>query len=360
MNAIGQMISLLSLLAIPSVTLSYRDRLSLHSGRWSSAVIVFGVIVAVGCCGELFETRDAWRRWRKAKKGLISEPVDETSWHIPVAAVGLMLVIVGVAGETISESFVSVDETSIRAYDENALATATTNAGDAKNSAGLAASAASSAEAASAGAVAKASKANDSATHALTEADAFERGIVSANQKAENAERDLANAIRQVAAAQAELNALKSPRKFLDSENLLEKLKAFSGTKYGFSGVYQDEESIDLLKTLDSLLQQAGWIRQQLPDPFPAIRPYGKSDTLSVSVALMSGVVIASDSEQTVESLRSLPFALLPKHLQAAEVLYRGLSTNLAPPQNLGGDKARVIVYKGATGVIAISVGKKP
>lgn len=113
--------SLASLLAIPSSTDPVRDSLALHSEFWFRGVLGCGILVALGCIAELPETWAIWVGWRRAKRGLVLDPEDETSWHKPVAAIGLLLVILGIVGETICEAYVSVDETSIRAHDEEIL-----------------------------------------------------------------------------------------------------------------------------------------------------------------------------------------------------------------------------------------------
>lgn len=116
--------SLAFLLIIPTLTISDRDTLALHSKRWFIGVLVWGGVVALGCLLEVFETRDSFHQWKNVLRNIRLEPEDQRSWHKPAAALGLLLVIVGIVGETVCEGFVSFDETSIRQYDEDALGAA--------------------------------------------------------------------------------------------------------------------------------------------------------------------------------------------------------------------------------------------
>jgi hypothetical protein len=80
------------------------------------------------------------KRWWTAKfKGQTLED-DPKHWRIPLAAFGLMLVILGVGAETIFESLNSNAETALRGHDEQVLANTIAEAGSAKDSAHTAAS----------------------------------------------------------------------------------------------------------------------------------------------------------------------------------------------------------------------------
>src|ERR1017187_1339146 len=72
-------------------------RLSLEaeSARWFRDLLISGGVVALGCLLEIWETAVSLRNWFRARRGLeVSE--NQSSWGIPVAALGLLLVVSGV------------------------------------------------------------------------------------------------------------------------------------------------------------------------------------------------------------------------------------------------------------------------
>jgi len=109
------------------------DRLALvaSSAFWFRGVLISGFVVAIGCAMELPETIAVFRRWKSAR--FKDEIIDENpkNWRIPVAAFGLILVILGVGAETIFESLTSNAETSIREHDSALLGNAEKDAGTA-------------------------------------------------------------------------------------------------------------------------------------------------------------------------------------------------------------------------------------
>lgn len=149
-----------ALLALPAAKEPLRDVMERHSEYWFIGMLIAGALAGLGCLLEVGETWHSFHRWRKAKKGIALEPEDETSWHKPVAALGLILVIVGMVGETVCECFTAIDETTIRSIDEGNLTEALKNAGTAKQSATDAATAAEKAKTASGKALDNANTAN--------------------------------------------------------------------------------------------------------------------------------------------------------------------------------------------------------
>jgi hypothetical protein len=135
-----------------------------------------------------------------------------------------------------------------------------------------------------------------------------------------------------------------------------------------FSSVFADEESINLLKQIDGMLQRAEWkICQpgsscQSGRPFPpALNIFSHGTTLEVSQGLTTGVAISVESTESVESLRALPAEELPPHVRAALALNSNLSSNVWPPQENGVIKALTLnVVSGTDPFVLITVGKKP
>lgn len=170
-------------------------------------------------------------------------------------------------------------------------------------------------------------------------------------------EIQITDATKRAAEATLELEKMRSPRMLLHIPELEATLKQFRDTEYTFSSVGQDEESINFLKEIDSLLQRAGWKRVKPSGGPPAINVFGKDVDFSVTVALKSGIAISVDSSQPVATLQALPVEKLPPSVKAAIALNLTLFPDFSPPQE--GDH-QVDVQSGNSGVVRISVGKKP
>lgn len=196
------------------------------------------------------------------------------------------------------------------------------------------------------------------ATGARQEADTFERDIVSAKTQAAEAESNLAEALRQAAAATEELTRLKTPRSLTNVSASVAALKGFGDTEYTFSSVFADEESIGLLKQIDGALQLAGWKRVP-PGGGVVIIPHvlGAGVDFSVPPGTGTGVSVSVDSLESVVTLRSLPRALAPPPLRAALALNDFIASTLVPPQQGSKD---VFVEHGTSTTVRIVVGKKP
>jgi hypothetical protein len=219
----------------------------------------------------------------------------------------------------------------------------------------------------------EAKNAQSAASDALTiarsarqEADSFEKDIVSAKEQAADAESHLAEALKEAAQATEELSRLKSPRSLINEPELVSALTPFKGTEYMFFSVFGDEESINLLKQIDGMLQRAEWKRCQPGDtcqrgrPFPpALNIFSHGTTLGVSLGVTTGITISIESAESVSSLQSLPAEKMPPHVRAALALNSNLSSNLSPPQENGVSKALNVV-SGTDPFVLISVGKKP
>jgi len=127
---------LISLSTTSSPTIdTVRNALVLESGKWFRRLSISSGLVALGCALETWETAIGITRWTRMRRGLPVREENPTSWHIPIAAVGLVFVIAGVIGEGIFEAKVSKLETLIRAHDEAILGRTILDAGSAKQSA---------------------------------------------------------------------------------------------------------------------------------------------------------------------------------------------------------------------------------
>jgi hypothetical protein len=86
--------------------------------------------------------------------------------------------------------------------------------------------------------------------------------VATAKESAASALERAAGAEQRAAEANLELARLKSPRTLSPEQQtrLVDKLKAFSGQKYSFN-VFPDPEPINLLRLIDNVLKNAGWMR---------------------------------------------------------------------------------------------------
>lgn len=107
-----------------------RLRLEAESAKWFRGVWICGVAVAIGCALEVWETCITLISWRRHKRKLPPLKENPGSWRIPMAALGLLLVIGGVAGETIFEVLVSNSDAAIRAHESDVLTRAETREAD--------------------------------------------------------------------------------------------------------------------------------------------------------------------------------------------------------------------------------------
>jgi hypothetical protein len=110
---------------------SVRSALEGREELWFICLLVASGGVAIGCVLEIPETWTDLKEWRKLRK----ESVEPPAWRVPMAAIGLLLVVLGVIGEGVFEALVSINETALRAHDEQALAETIKEAGTAKESA---------------------------------------------------------------------------------------------------------------------------------------------------------------------------------------------------------------------------------
>lgn len=207
-----------------------------------------------------------------------------------------------------------------------------------------------------------ASSALGMASGARQEADSFEKDIVSAktqaasaSEKAADAESHLADALKQASDATVELNRLKSPRILTNAFEFSSRLKEFAGTEYTFPSSFGDQESIDLLKQIDSALQLAGWKRVN-PSPAPLIG-FSVYPDFRVGLGTSTGVEVAVGSTESIASLNTSDPQTWPALVKAAGTLRSALAVCITP--TLGLVQYNLVVDKGSS-VVRITVGKKP
>lgn len=265
-----------------------KARLSLEasSAGWFNLVKWAGYAVAIGCAMEAPETFIIIRRWWFLRfRNIDHEETkeDRKSWPTPLAAVGLIIIVMGIVLETFGESKVSDVDALLRTHESEKLsaaeqeaASATRDAGTAKSSAITAAAASNDAKTSSSNAGVAAVKAVSAsgdviatAAEARKEADSYARDIAAAKQEAANAvshlaeaEKRLAESTEREAAAEAKLAGIKTPRSLVNVKELIATLKPLKGTEYTLN-VFQDDESIQFTKSVDEVLREAGWVRRQ-------------------------------------------------------------------------------------------------
>jgi hypothetical protein len=136
---------------------------------------------------------------------------------------------------------------------------------------------------------------------------------------------------------------------------MIDILTPFKDTQYTFSSVFADNESIQLLKAIDYVLQRAGWKRGASIGGFPSIAPF-EDKKYGVPAALSDGLLISMESTQEISVLKATHINLLPAPLGAAIALRQALASDLSPPEE---SSAMIDVEKGTSMTIKISVGKK-
>lgn len=140
---------------------------------------------------------------------------------------------------------------------------------------------------------------------------------------------------------------------------MVAKLKPFDGQEYVFVSVFQDEESIYLLRAIDDVLQKAGWKRGMPVAGFPSINIYGKEvPELAVPVGFAIGVRVSTESRQPID-FDKVEVKDLPQYLQAVGTLNVALSQCISPvqPNSVG---MPALVETGTSTAVKIAVGRKP
>jgi IS5 family transposase len=384
------LLAMISANGSPDALDKVRLALEASSAGWFNLVKWAGYAVALGCAMEAPETFIILRRWWFLKfRDIDHEETNEDrkSWHTPLATVGLIVIVIGIVLETFGESKVSDVDALLRTHESEKLsaaeqqsASATRDAGTARNSAITAAAASSDAKTSSSNAAAAAVKAISASGDAITtaaearkEADSYARDIAAAKQEAANAvshlaeaEKKLAESTEREAAAEARLAAIKTPRSLINAKELIAALKPLEGTEYTLN-VFQDDESIQFTKSVDEVLREAGWVRRQKGTYRLGVPSFNifKDDTPnhdeSVPVCVETGIQIHVRSTKSLQVLLAMSATDLPINVRNAATLRGALQGSIAPTEehNVG---ERVILDEAnpGEGPMVICVGKKP
>ena len=285
----------------------------------------------------------------------------------------------GVLGEGVFEVLVSHEDTQLQAANSTRLeaaakdiiklgavsAQALHDANAATAAAGLAKIESGKAVAESNRAIGASSSALELARGAQQLADSFEKDIKEAKRDASEAKRLLEEA-RQLAVEAREkaseategVKRLTSPRSLIHADVLIRNLQPFRGTEYTFSSVFPDEESIQLLRDLDRVLQDSGWKRMKPPGGFPGVNVYGDQQDFAVPNGINTGIHASVDSLEELPALQSLPLDKLPMPTRGAALLTFNLSSSISPSNAENVNPVNVV--KGESKTIRIAVGKKP
>jgi hypothetical protein len=311
-----------------------------------------GLLLLVGIWGE-YRKKEKWEKYLGAFQIMV------------LAGIGVELL--GDAGVFLfSESLQRLEGADIQALDKKAR-DATDKATDALSKSATAVGRSEAADTASKGALAKLGKAEHSAGRAMDlargarkEADTFETRLGSAENKADEAESHVTEAARRATEATEALDRIRLPRELTHIPQLATTLRPFKDTEYTFASVFADEESMQLLKQIEGMLQLAGWKRLKVSNlnlGIPAFQISGRNDLVNMSSN--TGIHISVDSPETFETLQALPVEKLPMPVRIALLLNDGIFSNLSPTEDAK-DKNRVELESGSSKVIRIMVGKKP
>jgi hypothetical protein len=168
-----------------------------------------------------------------------------------------------------------------------------------------------------------------------------------------------ASAEKRAGEAELELALIKTARSITHKSELIASLGSFKGTKYMFFGLFGDEESTNLLKEIDSVLQQAKWTRAQPRTPFPPVLGVSLgNEIIAVTNRFDTGVKIGVIAKESLVTLNSLPPEKRPPQVAAATALLQ-LTRSIFPPQKGIGQTVDVKTANDE-GIVLVTVGKHP
>jgi len=242
-----------------TLTASDVGALTAKMGYWEDAEYAFAFLVAIACFGEYIADFTKW--WRRESVWARLGSMDDRKENL--GKLSTLLLIVALVAETVclfrtnqisGEVLGSLNQLSDEAFKKATAAKddasiAITKSGQAATSAALAEQASGRATSESTEAEGTASKAMALARDTRHEADSFKHDIKSAREEALK--------------ANSQLIRMKTPRTISteQQEQLSKALRAFAGTPFDLT-VFSDEESVDLMRVLRSVLTSAGWKQQ--------------------------------------------------------------------------------------------------
>lgn len=335
---------------------------------WFNRLLISTAVVAIGL---LFELPEIWDESVSAIRALRQKVVHEIApWMKLLVSVGWLLIVVGVVGEFVADSFVSKADGIVLTFDETLIADAQRKTGLAsERAAGAFERAARTEREASQenerAAIAeqqaqqeneRAAKALEAAETARKEAEGFQLQIAQANERAASAEQ-------RAKESELELARIRAPRSLTNIPELVAALTPFKGTEYTLN-VFMDDESIQFTKIVAGALDAAGWVRRQpagIDLGIPTIgMDFGQGATQNVPACIDTGISLRAHAKESLTVLQSRPSQSLPKTVQLALALQSAIALSIFPP-NERNVASGVLDPKPAEGIpITICVGKKP
>jgi hypothetical protein len=248
---------------------------------WFTRLLVSTALVVAGL---LFEAPEIWHESVEAIKVLCQSckpKRDIPAWMKLVGTLGWVLIVVGVTGEFVADSFVSKADGFVQKFDEILLA-------DAQRKTGLASERAASAFDRAAKTEREASQENEraakteqqaseeneraakalkAAEEARRNAEGLELQIAQADERAARADQNAAEANRQAEQerlARVKIEQQLAPRVLTEEQQrrIKEKVGLFLGTPYELL-VDPEPEAISLITTIDTVLRSAAWLDKE-------------------------------------------------------------------------------------------------
>lgn len=306
------------------------------------------VATALVIVGVVLEGPELWHeitgiihRWLVRRRfGISLLEVSPHNWVKIVAAIGWLLIVLGVAGEYVADSFLSKADGYVQTFDEILLTDAQRQTAFARDRASAAyeRAAKTEQEAAQENALAaqaekeaqeenaKAAKALESAETARKEAEGFQLQIAQANERAAQADQKAAEANRTAKEEQLARTRLEETLSGwkLDAEaqaRVLDKIKPHPNTPFDLA---TNPAEYGFMEILDGLLHSANWTRQppKSDNPLGQLLIDGKS-----SIWFGSGLYVEFSSTRAKDF--SAPAEALVLALQAEGIPAKGhLLTN--------------------------------
>lgn len=335
---------------------------------WFNQPLLATLLVVLGL---VLEGPELWYEIRQMRSTPTSSAPEEhaPNWVKLLAFIGWLLIVGGVAGEYVADSFVSKADGFVQKFDETLLADAQKKTGAASERAAKAFERAAqtereasqeneraaNAERQATEENARAAKALEAAEMARKNAEGFSLQIAQANERAANAEA-------RAAQAELELARIRTPRSLTNVPVLVAALKPFKGTEYTLN-VFMDDESMEFTKVVARTFEEAGWVRKQPPGinlGIPTMKIAFDQGTEFVPACLDTGISLRAHAKESIETLTKLPVQSMPRTVQAALALKSAIGLSISP-SNERNVVSGILDPELAEGIpMTICVGKKP